>query len=65
MLFRLLITLFLFACFAVDANSAKRVALVIGNAKYENFSTLLNPPNDAREIAAALNAAKFDSVELV
>ena len=34
--------------------------LIIGNAKYEHFSTLSNPPSDAREIAAAFKDAKFD-----
>ncbi len=62
---RLLITLSAILCFVADAHSAKRVALIIGNGTYEHFSTLPNPPNDAREIAKALREAKFDTVELV
>jgi uncharacterized caspase-like protein len=37
----------------------KRVALVIGNGAYRNFEALDNPPNDARGVAAALQAAGF------
>ncbi len=65
MLFRLFMAVLAVVCLIGDAQGAKRVALIIGNAKYEHFSTLLNPPNDAREIAHALREAKFDSVELV
>jgi uncharacterized caspase-like protein len=36
-----------------------RVALVIGNGKYRNFEPLDNPANDAKGVAAALNAAGF------
>ncbi len=36
-----------------------RVALVIGNAKYQHTTTLANPVNDARDIAAALRTAGF------
>jgi uncharacterized caspase-like protein len=38
----------------------KRVALVIGNGDYRNFQRLDNPANDARGVAAALEAAGFD-----
>jgi len=37
-----------------------RVALVIGNATYENFTTLRNPHTDARAVAAALEELGFD-----
>jgi formylglycine-generating enzyme required for sulfatase activity/uncharacterized caspase-like protein len=43
----------------------KRVALVIGNAKYVHEGELDNPGNDARAVAAALNRIKFDEVEVV
>ncbi|MDN3279514.1 caspase family protein [Frankia sp. RB7] len=40
----------------------KRIALVIGNAAYENASLLKNPTNDAREIANALSRIGFSGV---
>ena len=30
-----------------DAGNARRIALIIGNAKYENQTNLKNPVNDA------------------
>jgi uncharacterized caspase-like protein len=42
--------------------SENRVALVIGNGKYENFEPLENPPNDASGVAAALKGAGFKVV---
>jgi formylglycine-generating enzyme required for sulfatase activity len=52
---------------AVQAQPAvgKRVALVIGNSKYQHESPLANPANDAAGVAAALKAIKFDDVEVV
>ena len=41
------------------AAEGKRVALVIGNGAYRNVPTLLNPPNDASDIAAALKRLGF------
>ena len=38
----------------------KRVALVIGNGSYGALGTLPNPPNDAHDIAAALEDLSFD-----
>ncbi len=38
----------------------RRVALVIGNAAYKNFSTLKNPTNDAQGVAEALKKIGFD-----
>jgi Caspase domain len=64
MLQRLLLALFTLVVFALPADAAKRVALVIGNAKYTHFSALANPDNDATSIAQALRDAKFDDVEL-
>jgi uncharacterized caspase-like protein len=40
-----------------------RIALVIGNGGYQNLRTLKNPPNDARDLAYALQKLDFD-VEL-
>ena len=47
--------------FAVAPASAdgKRVALVIGNSAYRNVPALPNPPNDAGDLAAALNRLGF------
>lgn len=64
MLHRLLFALFALVIFVFPAESAKRVALVIGNAKYTHFSALANPDNDATSIAQALRDAKFDDVIL-
>jgi Caspase domain len=41
----------------------KRVALVIGNSTYQHVPALLNPANDAQDIAAALKAVGFDVIE--
>ncbi|MGY8708656.1 caspase family protein [Bradyrhizobium sp. 18BD] len=46
------------------AAEGRRVALVIGNGAYRNVPTLLNPPNDASDIAAALKRLGF-TVSLV
>lgn len=43
----------------------KRVALVIGNSKYQSVPALPNPPNDAEAMAASLRAIGFDSVTLL
>lgn len=45
------------------AHAEKRVALVIGNAAYEHVPKLINPANDARDMAAVLKALGFDVVE--
>ena len=45
---------------ASGAFAETRVALVIGNSKYQNSSPLPNPANDARAIAAKLTAIGFD-----
>lgn len=41
------------------AAEGRRVALVIGNGAYRNVPVLLNPPNDASDIAAALRRLGF------
>jgi uncharacterized caspase-like protein len=43
----------------VPAHAEKRVALVIGNAAYRNVTPLLNPRNDANDIAASLTRLNF------
>jgi formylglycine-generating enzyme required for sulfatase activity len=42
------------------ARAETRVALVIGNGAYQHLPTLKNPPNDARDLAAALKKLDFD-----
>lgn len=42
------------------AAQAERVALVVGNAQYENTQPLANPRNDAEAVAAALRNLGFD-----
>jgi uncharacterized caspase-like protein len=37
----------------------KRVALVIGNSKYKNTPSLVNPENDATDVAEALRVVGF------
>lgn len=52
----------LFATLA-PAAAEKRVALVIGNAAYQNAPPLRNPSNDATDIAGKLRELGFDVVE--
>lgn len=44
------------------APPARRVALVIGNAKYASVGELTNPPNDAKGVATSLRRLGFDHV---
>ena len=48
---------------APDAHAQKRVALVIGNSAYKHAGELVNPKNDATDIAAALKKHGFEVVE--
>ncbi len=48
---------------AGPALAEKRVALVIGNAAYQNVPRLPNPVNDGNTIAATLKNAGFDVVD--
>jgi uncharacterized caspase-like protein len=43
----------------------RRVALVVGVGAYKNVPTLPNPPNDARDVAAALTRLGFETETLV
>lgn len=45
------------------ATAEKRVALVIGNAAYENVPQLANPSNDATDVAGKLRTLGFDVIE--
>jgi hypothetical protein len=49
--------------FSQPACAEKRVALVIGNAAYQNVGHLANPINDAAAIAATFKKANFDVVD--
>jgi tetratricopeptide (TPR) repeat protein len=48
---------------AAAVPAGRRVALVIGNAKYRYATQLANPSNDAADIAQALRKLGFDVVE--
>jgi uncharacterized caspase-like protein len=43
----------------IPSATERRIALVIGNAAYRNYSPLQNPVNDARAISKALTQAGF------
>lgn len=45
---------------AWGADAAKRVAMVVGNAAYQNADPLANSINDAKDVAAALKRLGFD-----
>ena len=46
-----------------EERAEKRVALVIGNAAYQNTTPLLNPSNDATDVATSLSRLGFDVVD--
>jgi uncharacterized caspase-like protein len=46
----------------VPALAERRVALVIGNASYQNAPRLINPQNDAEDVAAALKRSSFETI---
>jgi 6-phosphogluconolactonase (cycloisomerase 2 family)/uncharacterized caspase-like protein len=46
-------------CFSPASAQEQRVALVIGNGRYQHNTTLDNPPNDAADMAAALKRNGF------
>ena len=48
---------------AAPAAEAARLALVIGNGRYQHASPLANPVNDARDVAAKLRLMGYDVVE--
>ena len=58
-LLRACLPLVLLAMIWVPAQSAPRVALVIGNASYEHAAALANPLNDAADVGAALSRLGF------
>ncbi|MEM9972403.1 MAG: caspase family protein, partial [Pseudomonadota bacterium] len=56
----LTVWVFLFSLNAAQAAAGDRIALVIGNGRYEHAPALPNPTNDARDIAAAFEALDYD-----
>jgi uncharacterized caspase-like protein len=52
-----------FLLLRADAQTQRRVALVIGNGTYDQAGTLANPVNDALDIADKLRAIGFDVIE--
>ena len=60
--FLTLIASVLLACVQAGAVTEKRVALVVGNATYQNAGMLTNPTNDARDVAAALTGLGFQVI---
>jgi hypothetical protein len=55
-------SIFLFLLAAVPALAERRVALVIGNATYKNTAPLVNPTNDASDLAAELRTLGFEVI---
>jgi uncharacterized caspase-like protein len=55
---------FFAALFFSPAQADKRIALIIGNSKYQHAGVLGNPANDAAAIAALLKASGFASVDV-
>jgi Caspase domain len=45
---------------AVSTQAQERIALVVGNGKYQHANALPNPANDARAVAKALGELGFD-----
>jgi uncharacterized caspase-like protein len=60
----LLIGLSIWVGSAIDASADRRVALIIGNAAYQNASQLPNPVKDAAAVAQVFRNAAFDVVEV-
>ena len=59
----LLASLFVVMFSAQSALADKRVAFVVGNGAYKNVAQLLNPPVDAKAMAAVLRNVGFGVVE--
>ncbi len=46
-------------------DDSRRVAIILGNGDYANTSQLVNPPNDAREIARVLKSLDFQVYSVI
>ena len=53
----------LLSVLSLPVPAAQRVALVIGNAQYRHTTPLLNPRNDAADVAGALEDLGFEVIE--
>ena len=62
-MFRIAIAFLLCVLLPSAAMAQKRVALVIGNSAYQSTPALINPRNDATDMAAALKKLGFHVVE--
>ena len=63
----LTLLLSLFCCLALNCGTAvaeTRLALVIGNSKYEGAAALDNPVNDAADLSRTLRSTGFDVIEV-
>ena len=56
---RMLLAMLLLLLLSSVSNAEQRVALVIGNGAYAHTPVLANPPNDAADVAAALERLGF------
>ena len=64
--FRLLAVVAVLVALAGSADALeRRVALVIGNGAYGDLGTLPNPPNDAADIAKALESLDFEVIPVI
>jgi TPR repeat protein len=50
---------------AMQESAVQRVALVIGNGRYQHLDQLANPANDARAVAASLWNLGFEVIEVI
>ena len=50
---------------AMQESAVQRVALVIGNGRYQHLDQLANPANDARAVAASLWNLGFEVIEAI
>ena len=63
----LTLLLSLFCCLALNCGTAvaeTRLALVIGNSKYQGTAALDNPVNDAADLSRTLRSTGFDVIEV-
>lgn len=58
----LILTVLTLIALTPAAAAEKRIALIIGNSAYANAPRLVNPKNDAEDIAAALKRVGFETI---
>lgn len=58
----MLIIIILTVSFSANVFAQDRVALVVGNGTYANATRLVNPPNDAADMSAALRELGFEVI---